>query len=447
MRQDAIVVGAGTAGCTAARILAEKGLSVCLLDVKRREAVGEKVCGDAIAKHHFDTLGLDYPVGEELLCNVEGVSMQSPDQQTTLNVRGEGVTGFMISRHNFGQRLLNDAMRGGATLLDHTRVLEPMFGGESVVGVKVKDMASSQVREIEAPITIDASGLAAVLRSKMAPESHVESSIRDEDVIVAYREIRSGVHFDSGLCRIFLSQEIAPGGYYWIFDRGHGEVNVGLGVQMKTGHPNPKEQLYKHVLSQEIFGKSMTVHGGGGIVPTRRPLSTLVADGIMFVGDTACLVNPIHGGGIGPSMLSGKLGAEVASEAVETGDCSRTVLWNYNVSYMRRYGAKQAALDVFRRFLQSLSDEDLNFGMRNRLITEGDLLRASMEGEVRLSITDKAGRAVRGIGRLRLLNRLRRTEEMMRTARQLYLEYPSPKEFASWRSRVDSIFAEQIQAQ
>lgn len=444
MRYDAIIVGAGTAGATAARYLAKNDFSVCLLDMKAQETIGEKVCGDAIAKHHFDLLKLDHPKGDELLCKVEGLAVYSPDKQSVLRVKDGGVNGFTVDRHKFGQRLLHDAMSAGATLLDQTRALEPVTREGGVTGVTVEDMCSRQLRTLEAPITIDASGYAGALRSKMPPEFGIEKEINAEDMIVAYREIRAGVDFTSDLSEIHISQEIASGGYYWLFDRGHGEVNVGLGVQMKTGHPNPKEQLYRHVLTQNLFKNSKILRGGGGIVPTRRPLPSLAANGIMFIGDAACLVNPIHGGGIGPSMLSGKLAADTADVALRKEDTSREVLWGLNTSYMKMYGAKQAGLDVFRLLLQSISDEELNFGIKQQLVTPREVLGASMEGELGYSITDKAQKVFRGIGRLGFLNRLRKTADLMHKARLLYLNYPCPDEFQSWKSRAESIFSQKI---
>ena len=37
---DAVVVGAGTAGCLTAKTLAEAGLKVCLVEKKKKEEVG-----------------------------------------------------------------------------------------------------------------------------------------------------------------------------------------------------------------------------------------------------------------------------------------------------------------------------------------------------------------------------------------------------------------------
>jgi flavin-dependent dehydrogenase len=160
----------------------------------------------------------------------------------------------------------------------------------------------------------------------------------------------------------------------------------------------------------------------------------------MFVGDAACLVNPIHGGGIGPSMLSGKLAVETTLKALEKGDASRGGLWQYNVKYMQSYGAKQASLDIFRLLLQVISDDDLNFSMKNRLVREEDVLWTSLMGDLRLSTKDKVERVLKGAGRPGLLMKLEKTASKMRKIKALYQTYPSLHEFDAWKQKVASIY-------
>jgi len=439
-KQDLLVVGAGTAGATTAAEAAKRGLRVCIVDMKSSELIGQKVCGDAIAKHHFDRLNMPYPSGEEFERELKGMRIFSPDRETAFRILGEGVTGFVINRHRFGQRLLKQALDAGATLLDQTRAIAPLLQDGCVTGIETERTGPKGRVEISASITVDASGYLGAIRSKLPHDFGFESTIKSSDLIVAYREVRTDVSWGSDLGEIYLTSELAPGGYYWIFDKGNGKVNVGLGVQMKENHPNPKEQLYRHVLSQAPFKESKLEQGGGGIVPTRRPMDSLVSNGVMLVGDAACLVNPIHGGGIGPSMLSGKLAAETAVEALEKQGVQREALWQHNVKYMQSYGVKQASLDIFRRLLQSTSDDELNFGMKNRLVKEEDVLRTSLAGDLRLSARDKAERALRGAGRLGFLLKLEKTADKMREIKALYQEYPSSEHFEHWKRKVNSVY-------
>jgi flavin-dependent dehydrogenase len=120
---------------------------------------------------------------------------------------------------------------------------------------------------------------------------------------------------------------------------------------MTKGFPNPKKQFYQKILQKAIFRDSTLIKGGSWYVPTRRPLDCMTGNGFVVVGDSACQVNPIHGGGIGPSMMGGSIAGETIVEAIEKDHVSREGLWRYNVEYMKVYGAKQAGLDIFRLFL------------------------------------------------------------------------------------------------
>jgi len=438
-KYDAIVVGAGTAGCIAAKTLASAGLNVCLVDRKQKQSVGEKVCGDAIGRHHFDNIGLTYPRGEELEQLTSGIDIYSPDQETVFHVHEERLSGFMVNRHLFGQRLLKEARDAGAVLLDSTHVLEAILEKDLIKGVSAKNVKTGSKIELRCEVTIDASGVSAVLRSKLPPQIGIEQEVGNEDYVVCYREIRELEEEISkpDICRIYLNLESAPGGYYWFFPEGGTKANVGLGVAAIRGFLNPRDQLHRIILANPSFKSSTILHGGGGIVPTRRPLDSLVGNGIVVIGDAACQVNPIHGGGIGPSMIGGKMAGEVIIEALEEGDPSRIRLWPINVKYVRSYGAKQASLDVFRIFLQCLSSEELNYGMKYRLITEENILEASLGGDIKLTVTDVTRRIFEGLGKPQFLKKLYTMARTSKRIKRLYKEYPdSPEGLPEWKEKV-----------
>ncbi len=445
-KYNLVVIGAGTGGCIAARTGAQKGYDVCLIDVKSRKDVGDKVCGDAIARHHFNNLGIDSPKGDELEGSIKGIEVYSPDGETVFHIEGGSLHGFTINRHLFGQRLLNEAIDSGAELLDRTLTQNPILKDGYVRGVRVKDLETGNEYDVLGDVTIDASGVAAVLRKSMPQEWGLEREVRGEDLSVCYREIRTVKPPNRGpeCLKIFLGQKVSPGGYVWIFPKGENIVNVGIGLQMVERFPSPKGRLYTHVLTKSLFEGSTVIKAGGGIVPTRRPIDCMVGNGVMFVGDVACQPNPIHGGGIGPSMVGGKLAAQTACKAMDDEDVSMENLWPYNVEFMRSYGARSAGLDVFRLFLTKCDDDSLNYGMRHTLITERDILMASLGDDLRLNITEKAERVFRGLGRLPFLRGLNRTAKLMGEIRRLYQNYPppQPEEVRRWARKVSAIIAE-----
>ena len=436
---DVIVVGAGTGGCLAAKTVAEAGLKVCMIDRKNEQDIGDKVCGDAIGKHHFDNIGIAHPSGAELDQKIEGLKVYSPDRETVVNVKGEGIHGYLVNRQLFGQRLVKDAKDAGATLIDSTVVTEPVMKDGYVVGVLAKDLKTGNKLSLSAKIVVDASGHSAVLRKKLPPELGIETEIKNEDVEVCYREIREVKEpiADLGFCKIYLDLQRVPGGYYWIFPKSSTTVNVGLGVAMTEGFPNPKDLYNELILSMPLFKGSRALTGGGGLVPTRRPISPMVGNGVIIIGDAACQVNPIHGGGIGSSMMGGVKAAEFIIKALENGDVSREALWPYTGVFMKLYGAKQAGLDIFRMLLQRLTNKEMNYGMRHHLITDDDLLKTSMGEDMKLNITEKTSRLFKGLGSLSLLKKLNATAKIMKDIKALYRNYPSsPEGLQEWEEKV-----------
>ncbi len=432
---DAIVVGAGTAGCLAAKTIAEAGLKVCLVERKQKEEIGEKVCGDALGEHHLKALGLEKPQSGELEKRIEGIQIYSPDQNTIFTIAHEDFVGYLLNRRLFGQWVLKKALDRGATLLDSTQFLEPILEKGFVTGILAKSSKGKTV-QLKSRVVVDASGFMAVVRHKLPAEMDIEREVANEDVEACYREIRQlkQEKENAKYCEIYLNQKITPGGYTWVFPKGGAKVNVGLGICMRGEFPNPKKQFYKHILAKPVFEGSLLLNGGAWFDPTRRPLDNMVGNGVVITGDAASLVNPIHGGGIGPSMLSGFYAGKTIAEALGKGDPDQKALWPYNKMYMESYGKKQASLDIFRMLLIASNDADLNYGMGCKLLTEDDVLKAGMGDEFHLNITETAKRVFRGLKRVRFLNKLRLTVSMMKQVKAHYDTYPDTREnFEKWR--------------
>jgi digeranylgeranylglycerophospholipid reductase len=142
--------------------------------------------------------------------------------------------------------------------------------------------------------------------------------------------------------------------------------------------------------------------------------------------------------------MGGHLAGKTIAQAIANDDVSREGLWQYNVDYMRAYGAKQAGLDVFRLFLlKSVGNEEIDYGMKYKLLTEDDLFRASVGEDLHLNIGEKTRRVFRGLGKLSMLRRLRDAAELLKKLKAAYVSYPtSPQDFEEWRRKTHVIMNE-----
>ncbi len=445
-KYDAIVVGAGTAGCLAAKTIAEKGLKVALIEKKPKSEIGEKICGDALGEHHLKFLGLEKPTGGELETKIDGIKIFSPDENTVFTIADKDFVGYLLNRRLFGQWLLKKATDNGAQLQDNMNFRSPIIEKGAVAGVSAKNMKTGKVSELRSKVVVDATGYFGMVRKQLPAEMGIDRELDNADVEACYREIRQLKQEteNTRFCEIYLNQKASPGGYVWIFPKGGARVNVGIGTCMrKTGYPNPKEQLYATAFKKPMFDGSLVLTGGAWFDPVRRPLDNMVGNGVVLVGDAASLVNPIHGGGIGPSMLSGYFAGQQIVEALGKGEPTKEALWGYNKKYINTYGKKQGTLDIFKIFLLSCSDDDLNYGMNQKLMTEDDVLKAGMGDDFHLNITETAKRVFRGIRKVSFLNKLHTTVTMMKALGAHYNTYPdTPVGFEAWRDQTVKLIEE-----
>jgi len=435
MRYDLIVVGAGSGGALAAKTAAKLGLKVCLLERKKAAEVGDKVCGDAVEKKDFDALHLSLPKGEELENNIKASNLYSPDQRMVRSLSETGSAGYIINRLKFGQRLLNEARDTGLDFYDEIMVLNPLFSQKTVVGVEAKDLKTGETKQFEGKVVIDASGFHSPLRKAMK-SPYIETEIDPGDYIICYREILQvgGFDYDPHCIHIFISQQRAPGGYLWLFPESEGHVNLGVGV-----YADPKykvKEYYTRECLPMVREPIETIHQGGGVVPVRRPLWSLVESGIMFVGDAACQVNPLHGGGIGSSMRAGIYAAETAAKAIEQSDCSIDGLWAYNKRYAQDQGGDFASLDLLRIALQRFTDAELNFGLHRGLLSNQDIMDIASGRVVRPELFDLIGRAIRGIAKPDLLLNLNFINNQINRMKTLYKAYPDRPQFEPWKRSI-----------
>ncbi len=441
-KYDVIVAGAGPGGTVAAYHLARMGFRVAVFEVRRWDDVWGKPCGDAIGAHHFPEARLPPPPDNVVRNRIEGVLIYSPSREVVYRIHGEG---YMIDRRGLGRWLLRESMNKGADVYLESPVLEPLFREGRVAGIKAR--IGGRIVECSAHAVIEATGYSMAVKRRLPREWMVAEGIEPRDTNVAYREVQEIEESveEPNYIRIYIDQEIAPGGYWWLFPEKPDVINIGLGVQGGVGNPHPLQQfklLYKRGLAPR---PKHVLEAGGAIVPTRRPANTLVGPGLLVVGDAGFTVNPVHGGGIGYAFYSARLAAEAFKEAYDRGCFDEKCLWSLNTAYMRTLGAKQASLDIFRLFLQRLSNDDIEYGMSKRLVPETDVYFTSTQGELRLSVVEKASIILRGLRRPSLLYKLRLVAEYMRKVKSLYLEYPdNPMRLKEWVNKVEKIYEEYL---
>jgi geranylgeranyl reductase family protein len=458
--RDVVVVGAGIAGCMTAGTIAIKSkgkVDVLLLDRNPEAEVGKKttlgwVCGDAVGEHHIkflnEHLGVTYGK-PEMENRVTAVYVYSPDMKVRVPFEGPG---YVLDRPKFGKRLLDDALKAGVEFRGGVQALDLVEDSGRIVGLKGQTVGETvnQPFEMRTKLVIDTSGMSTKLRRNLPIPSHIEKEIDKDDIEPTARlnaKLRDGVEVEPFHCDIYLDQEKAPGGYLWLFPKSEDKVNIGLGIQQKRSQ-KPLSALLKDWLATDDRFKEMTPLSddsnltGSWQVSVRHQNDCLVANGYMICGDTAWFPNPISAGGIGPGLIGGVLAGETAVRAVEQNDFSEKNLWQYNLDFVKHYGSKTAGLEAFRMYLQTLNNQEINYGMRH-FLSGKEATEISLGEMPHLSPFEKIVKLFLGLGSYKAFRGLVYTMKQMEALNNLYQNYPKdPSQFEAWKHQVDSILAE-----
>lgn len=294
---DVLVVGAGPAGSTAARRLAEAGLDVRIIE--KRAVVGHPAqCGECIPEW-TEMLGT-YPqlAGdtwlEDCFAAPDHVRLQPLEWlrlfTPSMHAYGMELHCFAAHRPQYDGWLADRAISAGARLDTATPLTNILHRGDG------PDVHITPTGRITADQVIDASGaLAHVARLRGQGQ-------RPPGLLpTIYAQVTGPIPetFD-----VFLGS-VAPGGYAWIIPKGD-HANVGLGVRSRDGQTPLKAQL--QAFCDQL---GFTVEGwGGGWIPMDGPVRQAVTDHVLAVGDAAGMVMASNGGGIGQAIVSGKQAAD-----------------------------------------------------------------------------------------------------------------------------------------
>ena len=472
MDYDVVVAGGGLAGTVAAQAVARYAEGARILVVDRsppvmpgRKSVNGWICGDAVSKEAVDYMSERTRVSwtePEIEHKVKGVMAFSPDRETAIPFDGDG---YMLNRQLLPEKQNERSVRMGIEFDYNVNLTGLIYDGDQVAGVAGVDDAKNPYKRT-ARVVIDATGMTSMLRNQISNTDKIEKRVDRRDVESTGRHImyfekgeEDTTEFDPDYCIIHLDQDIAPGGYGWVFPKGDDKVNIGLGVEKTLLEARNKRMQRKDTVStliEEYVQRNRAINSprlsadpedannatGNFQVSVRRQNDCLVAGGFLLVGDSAWMPKPLDAGGIGPALVAGAIAGRCIAEALEANDTTEAGLWNYNKEFINEYGYKTAGLEIFRRLIQSLNNAQINYGMKHFL---GNLdVEAISKGEhPDFGTLGKLGMIIRGALNKKLAAGLRFTTQQNRKLTAHYYDFPeTPADFAAWRKKLHHILDE-----
>jgi len=345
---DAIVVGAGCAGCVAAYELARAGKSVLLIERGNR-AGAKNMTGGRVYSHalkavfpHFED---EAPIERKI--SHERISLMAPDSNFTIDfssyeMLSEGKDSYSVLRAPFDQWLASKAEDAGAEcifgiaveklLLDNAhRVFGVSAGGDSITAdiVLLCDGVNS---------LLTAQGVEAAQPAPGEIAVGVKQTIELPETVISDR-VLAGSH-DEGAAWLFAgdaTKGIFGGGFMYT-----NKTSISLGVitgieaQAKYGKASIcrlLEDLKANPAVAPLIKDGKVVEHSGHMVPEGgiNTMPTLVGDGVLVAGDSAmmCINLGYQVRGMDYAIAAGMHAGREAAKAIDAGDTSKAGLQGY----------------------------------------------------------------------------------------------------------------------
>jgi geranylgeranyl reductase family protein len=290
---DVIVAGAGPAGSTAARLLAERGASVLLLDKQRFPR--DKPCGGGVTMRAASAQDIDLsPVTEQTIYGAR-FSLRLGE---SFDRRFRAPLTYMTQRRRLDAYLAERAAEAGADFHDGDPVRE--LDVTSNTGVRVATAHDTHT----ARVLIGADGANGLVGRTLGLRRQYEEAVALEGNI----DYPNGIPED---WREFVGLDLGglAGGYGWVFPKGD-HLNVGVGAWKYAGFTlRPK---LADLCRRYGFNADALTNVRGYHLPVRIAGSPIARGPVAVAGDAAGLIDPLTGEGIYMAFESGRLAAHEA---------------------------------------------------------------------------------------------------------------------------------------
>jgi len=362
---DALIVGGGPAGASAAIRLALGGARVLLVEQKKFPRA--KLCGEFISPEcleHFAQLGaLDsmmtaggVKILETVFYTQSGRSLSVPSEWFGASTAANASTALGLSRAEMDRRLLTRAREVGVEVCEETQAVGLIKESSRVAGVSLK-MNGVEVRHVSSRVTIDATGRARAL-SRLLEKEERRTVPKSRAALVAFKAHLEGARNSDGQCEIYSYR----GGYGGLSsvenDLGNLCFIVAASDAKRCG--SDAERVMREVVSQNKRAAYALENARVASTWLSVALETFgrstpaPADGLLAIGDAASFIDPFTGSGMLMALESGEAAAQTVMRFLpqlrhQGNESLPELARDYQEHYNQKFGARLRLCAVLRR--------------------------------------------------------------------------------------------------
>lgn len=284
--------------------------------IDKKQEIGSPVrCAEGLGFPSFKLLGMSTK-SDFVMNKINRAVMLAPSgKELKIFVPYEEFSLYILDRAIFEKALATRVKSQGGELLLGTTVTGLIIKDKKITGL------STTKGDITSKVIIGADGV----EGRIGRLCGLSKRLKLNEIFTCAQYNLVNMEDSEDHFEIHFGSKYSPGGYAWMFAKGGGEANFGLGVLASTKQ-RPTELLAKFKKDKAPKAKSLRLVAG--CIPSTLPLAQTVKENIMLVGDSARQTNAVSGGGIANAIYAGKIAGEVSG---------RMIVEEKPISYLKEY--------------------------------------------------------------------------------------------------------------
>ena len=417
-----IVVGAGIGGLRFAANAAAAGHDVSVFERAATIQAMRYPWHDDVSRTAFSRAGLDVPEG---CFPKKNWSFVSPSGDIRRMYESLEESDISVPRPALNAMLAAACERAGAKLC---------FGinaeGAIVENGAVKGVSASSER-YAADLVVDSTGVGSPLKTGL------DIDIADKsEIFYAYRGFheKNPAPEPEHTNKVYL-KHLGENGISWVITDGD-VVDVLIGRLGGLDITTKERALAALKADNPVIGERIVTGGGIYKIPVRYPAARMTASGYAAIGDAAYMTIPMLGSGIASSLAAADMLFAIVNGASKEGKSvqetvSKENLWRYEVEFFTRIGAEHAGVDLMKRSVLKMPDEELSWLLNSKVLTNADICLLAKGKPIFITPASALQKVVSGMRRLPLLMKvnamLMKSHRAIRVARSIPKEYDDGK--------------------
>jgi len=361
---EAIIIGAGPAGTTAAAVLAEKGRRVLVLEKDKfpRYHIGESLM--PYCWFTLNRLGLVEEMDRIAYTKKYSVQFVTPDGRQSQpfyffqHYDHPSAVTWQVERADFDLMLLKNARAKGAEVRELTpvrRLLKDDSG--RVIGVEAVGPDGAK-QEFFAPITIDCSGREQVATAKDGWRIK-DKMLNKLAIWTYYRGAKRDPGIDEGTTTVAY---VEGRGWFWYIPLKDDIVSVGIVADKEylfSDSKDPAEIVRREIGRNAWIKDHLSVGEQFGEYWVTSEFSYrskyCAGDGLLLAGDAFAFLDPVFSSGVYLALKSGEMAGDAVDAALTAGDTSAQRFTAYGEELC--YG-----MENMRKLVYAFYDTNFSFG-------------------------------------------------------------------------------------